>query len=111
MPTTFVRRCQRMPFFCQATLTVLPEGTRIDAYCFDISMSGVGLNVQGSRPAGCMVRVSFHLRNSDGEVVEHVLGRIAYEKADESGTRVGIEFQESIRESTHPELTRRLQNL
>jgi hypothetical protein len=58
-----------------------------------------------------MVRVSLYLHGREGEIVEHVLGRVAYQKADESGTRLGIEFQETIRESTHPALTRRLQSL
>ncbi len=63
-------------------------------------------------PSGSPVRVSFSLERPrrrarraaswDGSPTA---------KADESGTRIGIEFQEAIRESTQPELTRRLQNL
>ena len=123
-----------MPFFCKATLTVLPEktpsaqftqtpfvgtatlralpaGTSVDAYSFDISLGGVGLNAKAPYPRGSMVRVSFFLKDPGGERVEQVSGRVAYVKADESGTLVGIEFQETIRESTHPELTRRLLSL
>jgi hypothetical protein len=111
MATTFSRQYQRVPFFCKATLTILPAQTPVDAYAFDVSLGGVGLNAQVSCPRGSLVRVSFFLKSRSGEVVEHVLGRVAYERADESGTRLGIEFQESIRESTHPELTRRLQSL
>jgi c-di-GMP-binding flagellar brake protein YcgR len=100
-----------VPFFCKTALTVLPEGTRVEAYSFDISLGGVGLNAPASCPSGCLVRVSFFLKNPAGEHVEQVLGRVAHVRADESGTRIGIEFQESVGESTHPELTRRLQGL
>ncbi len=134
MEIMYCRRYQRVPFFCKATLTVLsaetaphqyprvphfgtatapisPGGISVDAYSFDISLGGVGLNAQVSCSRGCLVRVSFFLKGPDGERVEHVLGRVAYVRADESGTRVGIEFQEPVGESTHPELARRLQNL
>jgi hypothetical protein len=108
MASTGARLYQRVPFFCKATLTVLPTGTSVDAYSSDISLGGVGLAVEVPCPRGCTVRVSFFLNTPGGEVVERVLGRVAYEKADESGTRIGIEFQESVGESTHPELMRRI---
>ena len=129
MTTMIARTYQRVPFFCKATLTVVAGETHsrqyprvpfygkpspraaetcVDAYCFDISLGGVGLNTQVACPRGCTVRVSFFLK---GESVEHVLGRVAYVRADESGTRIGIEFQESLRPSSHPGLTRRLMSL
>ena len=140
MATKISRLYQRVPFFCKAKLTVLSEkalsqqsaheplfGTAmltalpadheymvpasVNAYTFDISLGGVGLNAAVSYPCGCTVRVSFYLKGPGGERVEQVLGRVAYVKADESGTRVGIEFQEPVEESTHPELTRRLLSL
>ena len=43
--------------------------------------------------------------------MEDVLGKVAYSRADEDGNRIGIEFLETIRESTHPALTRKLNNL
>ena len=105
------RHYQRVPFFCKTTLTVLPTGTRVEAYSFDISLGGVGLEVPVSCPCGSPVRVSFFLKSPSGERVEQVPGRVAYVKADESGTRMGIEFQETIQESAQPELARRLQSL
>ena len=51
MATTFSRQYQRVPFFCKATLTVLPAGTPVDAHAFDISLGGVGLNAQALCPA------------------------------------------------------------
>ena len=111
MGTTYSRRYQRVPFFCKATLMILPAGTPVNAYSFDISLGGVGLDAPVSCPRGTAVRVSFYLKGRDGERVEHVLGQVAYVRADESDNRIGIEFQESVRESTQPELSRRLQNL
>ena len=89
------REYPRAPFFGKSSPTVLPADP-VDAYAFDISLGGVGLNAQLPCPRGCMVRVSFFLKGPGGERVEHVLGRVAYVKADESGTRIGIEFQEPI---------------
>ena len=111
MGATYTRRYQRVPFFCKATLTVLPAGTPVDAYSFDISLGGVGLDAPVWCPRGSAVRVSFYLKGRDGERVEHVLGRVAYVRADESDNRIGIEFQETLRESAQPELMRRLLSL
>jgi hypothetical protein len=111
MATKYSRHCERVPFFCKAALAVLPVDNPVEAHTFDISLGGVGLYAQVSCPRGSMVRVSFLLKGPKGEAIEPVVGRVAYLKADESGTRIGIEFQESIEQSTHPELTRRLQSL
>jgi hypothetical protein len=105
------RHYQRVPFFCKATLIVLPAGTRVNAYTFDISAGGVGLNAQGACPYGSNVRVAFYLKGPSGVRVEQVPGQVAYVKADESGTRIGIEFQSPVQESTQPELARRLLGL
>ena len=45
------------------------------------------------------------------EAVEQVMGRITYFRADEDGNHFGIEFLETLREDSHPELTRRLERL
>ena len=111
MEIMHTRHYQRVPFFCKATLTVLPTGARVNAYSFDISLGGVGLNAQGSCPKGSEVRVAFFLKGRSGVLVEQVPGRVAYVSADESGTRVGIEFQQPVGESICPELARRLQSL
>ena len=62
MGTTYSRRYQRVPFFCKATLMILPAGTPVDAYSFDISLGGVGLDAPVSCPRGTAVRVSFYLK-------------------------------------------------
>jgi hypothetical protein len=111
MAPIIIRRYQRVPFFCKATLTIAPENTPVDAYTFDISLGGVGLDAPVACPRGTAVRVAFFLKGRNGVLVEQVPGRVAYVNADESGTRVGIEFHEPIRESTHPELARRLLSL
>ena len=111
MATIHSRHYQRVPFFCKATLTVLPTGTRVEAYSFDISLGGVGLEVPVACPCDSPVRVAFFLKGPGGERVEQVPGRVTYVKADESGTRIGIEFQESVQESTHPALAHQLQSL
>ena len=78
----------------------------------DISIGGVGLTAPNAPERGALVRVRFQLHTeSNGDVAEDVLGKIAYSSADENGTRIGIEFLEPVQESTHPHLTRRLNKL
>ena len=88
------RQYERVPFFCKVTLTRLARaGPAVDAHSFDISLGGVGLDAQVVVPArqhGPRVVLSRKARAARSS--KHVLGRVAYAKADESGNRIGIEF-------------------
>ena len=98
-------------FFCKATLTVLPAGTPVEHIPSTSAWAAWASTRRSGARRGCPVRVSFYLKGRDGERVEHVLGRVAYVRADESDNRIGIEFQETLRESAQPELMRRLLSL
>lgn len=106
------RRCERVAFFCPVKLSVLPDGPTIQASSFDISLAGIGLIASVFIERGKDVRVHFNMKNGSNETTEeNVLGRVAYSRADENGNRLGIEFLETIRESTQPVLTRKLYSL
>jgi c-di-GMP-binding flagellar brake protein YcgR len=106
------RRYERVAFFCPVDLTVLPDGKTVSASTFDISLGGVGLATPMVLNRGQAVRVRFHLRNgSNGRIDEDILGRVAHSRADEDGDRIGVEFLETVHESTNPALTRALDKL
>lgn len=106
------RRYERVPFFCPLQLTKLQDEAGVAASSLDISIGGVGLMAPVAIERGTLVRVRFHLHDeSIKDLVEDVLGKVAYSRADEDGNRIGIEFLETIRETTHPSLTRRLNSL
>jgi c-di-GMP-binding flagellar brake protein YcgR len=106
------RRYERVAFFCPVDLTVQPNGPTLPGGSFDISLGGVGITTEQLLQRGQTVRVRFHLRNgAAGKIDEEVVGRVAYCRADEDGDRMGIEFLETIRESTCPVLARKLDNL
>jgi c-di-GMP-binding flagellar brake protein YcgR len=111
MTMTTARRYERAAFFCKAAVAIPPGAKPAEAHTFDLSLGGVGLYAQTPVQRGRPVMVSFFLNTPRGEVVEHVAGQIAYVKADETGTRIGIEFQEPLRDSANPELTHRLERL
>jgi c-di-GMP-binding flagellar brake protein YcgR len=110
MATARARQYERVPFFCEVALTAAGSPP-LSAHSFDISLGGVGVYSETALERGTPIKVSFRLTNSRGTTVEHVAAQVAYAKADESGCRLGIEFLELPRESTHPELMRRLQSL
>jgi len=106
------RRYQRMDFFCPLHLTVLQNGFMVPASCIDISIGGVGLIARISLERGQMVRVRFHLNPESGEARdEDIVGRVAYSQAQNDGNRLGIEFLDTIRESTQPVLMRTINHL
>ena len=106
------RRYERVAFFCPLQLTDLRNGTTVPASSFDISIGGVGLTARMALVRGHPVRVRFRLRHeSNGEIDEDVLGKVAYCRSDEDGNCMGIQFLEVIRESTQPVLARRLNSL
>ena len=105
------RRYERVAFFCRVELAVSSQSPPIAAQTFDISLGGVGVLSPRAIERGVTVNVAFFLRTPRGELVERIMGRIAYVKADESGTRLGIEFLETLAEATQPGLTRRLESL
>jgi hypothetical protein len=99
-------------FFCPLHLTVQPSGPTVPSRSFDISLGGVGLTTEVPLERGQTVRVTFHLNhNGSEEVDEDILGRVAYAKADEDGIRMGVEFLETIRESSYPALAKKLNSL
>ena len=103
------RRYERVAFFCPVKLTVLPDGPTAPANSFDISMGGVGLNTALFLERGQDVLVHFKITNGPKEYIEEsVLGRVAFSRAEEDVNRLGIEFLESIRESAHPALAKKL---
>ncbi len=109
---TFQRRYQRVAFFREVTLRMSASGETLSAHSFDASLGGVGLVTMVFLERGEAVGVGFHLKNVDGQpVVEEVLGRIAYCRADESGNLVGVEFVKPVQSATYPELTRTLLDL
>jgi hypothetical protein len=106
------RRYERVAFFCPLQLTVLPDGPTVPARSFDISIGGVGITTEILLERGRAVQIQFQLPNGSKErIVEDILGRVAYCRADEDGDRMGIEFLETIREAAHPALARKLNAL
>jgi hypothetical protein len=106
------RRYERVPFFCPVRLAVLPNGPAVPGRSFDISIGGVGVVTDLVLERGQPVCVRFHLHNGVSEEVEEdVMGRVTGFQADEDGGRTGIEFLETIQESTQPALTRKINEL
>lgn len=106
------RRYERVGFFCELTVTSIPGGEAAPARSLDISVGGVGMFAGVSWGRGDLVRIGFHLKDAQQRpVVEQVLGRVAYSRADEDGNMLGVEFLEPIREAMHPVLARKLQTL
>jgi len=106
------RQFERVAFFCPLQLIALPEGVAVPGNSFDVSMGGVGITAETSLERGQAVCVRFHLKNGpNGARDEEVLGRVAYARADEDGNRLGIEFLQPIRASTHPLLAQTVENL
>ena len=106
------RRYERVAFYCGLEVTVMPDGPTALARSFDLSLGGVGITAAMMLNRGQTVRVRFHLQKGSNEWTdEEVFGRVAYLCAEEGGNRIGIEFAETIRESTTPALVRRLNAL
>jgi c-di-GMP-binding flagellar brake protein YcgR len=106
------RRYERIPYFHEVRLTVLPDGPTVVAHAFDISLGGVGLSTQTSLQPGQMVAVSFPVRDhSNKAVVNRVIGRVAHLTADPDGNRVGVEFAEALGPSVNSELFEQVSQL
>jgi c-di-GMP-binding flagellar brake protein YcgR len=106
------RRYARLGFFCDLTVTPLPTGKPLPASSIDISLGGVGMTANFSLPREQIIQVDFHLRDQKHhEIVESVLGKVAYTRSDEDGNRIGVEFLKTLQESEYPELTKRLLKL
>jgi hypothetical protein len=106
------RRYERVAFYCPVHLTALPNGPAVPGWTFDISVGGVGLVAETWLECWQTVSVRFHLNCGSSEGVdEDVLGRVAYCQAEDECNRIGIEFSDTVRESTHPVLTRKIDNL
>ena len=106
------RRYERVPFFCDVSLSALPEGAAVVAHSFDISLGGVGIVTQTALEPGRMVAVAFSLRDKSGaKVVNQVNGRVARCDADSDTNRLGIEFLVPLAESTSPQLVQRIMKI
>ena len=106
------RRYERVPFFCKATLTVLPHGRPVVSRSIDISLGGAGIVTSGRIELGQQVALAFYLRNNrQQEAVEEVVGRIVHLRAEEDGNVVGVEFLQPLEESSTPLLTRKMLNV
>jgi c-di-GMP-binding flagellar brake protein YcgR len=104
-----LRRFERIQFFCDVSLTVLPDGPTIDAHCVDISLGGAGLVAQASVGLGQAVALSFSLRHASGKaVINRVLGRVVHLQADPDANRIGVEFLEVLSPSVNPQLASRV---
>jgi c-di-GMP-binding flagellar brake protein YcgR len=106
------RKFERVPFFCEVSVTSLDNGCALHANSFDISLGGVGMTMAASLPVNSLVQVGFHLKNNQQKaVVENIRGRIAYSRAFEDGNYLGVEFLDLPTAATCPELTRKLNSL
>jgi c-di-GMP-binding flagellar brake protein YcgR len=106
------RRFERVPFFCDVALTVLPDGPTIAAHSVDISLGGVGMTIPSAVEPGRTVMLAFTLRRtSGGNAVNRVSGRVARCDADSDGNRLGVEFLEPLSESTSPQLVERIMKI
>jgi c-di-GMP-binding flagellar brake protein YcgR len=106
------RRYARLNFFCDLTVTPLPNGKPRPANSVDLSLGGVGICAEYSLNRDQIVQIDFHLRDENHqETIEQIIGKVAYSRSDEDGTRIGVEFMKPIQESDNPVLAMRLQNL
>jgi hypothetical protein len=105
------RRYERVEFYCRVSMTGLPEQFTFTAQSMDISLQGLGVSALSGLEKGHLVKVTFYLKDErQREVTEHIMGRIAYLRADENGSCMGISFLEKITEATHPYLSRQLES-
>jgi c-di-GMP-binding flagellar brake protein YcgR len=106
------RRYERVAFYCPVKVTVLPNGPVMEGNTFDISIGGVGIVAERHLERGQNVRVRFYIHNGNNKTIEEeALGRIAYSRADEDCTRIGIEFFETVRDTSMPALAHKLDTL
>jgi c-di-GMP-binding flagellar brake protein YcgR len=106
------RRFERIQFFREVSLTVLPDGPTVAAHTFDISLGGVGLSTQTSLEPGKMVAISFPVRDrSHKTIVNRVIGKVVRLQADPDGNRVGVEFIETLSPSVSCELFNQVSKL
>ena len=100
---------ERVPFFCDIAMTILPAAQVVEAHSYDISLGGVGLVTVASVRAGAMVGLAFSLRDKTGKsVVNQVNGRVVRCDADLDGNRLGIEFLTPLNAATSPQLMKRV---
>jgi c-di-GMP-binding flagellar brake protein YcgR len=104
-----LRRFERIQFFCDVSLTVVPDGPTVEAHCVDISLGGVGLVTQAALAPGQTVALAFSLRDDSGKgIVNRVLGRVVHLRAEPDANRVGVEFLEILSPSTSPQLSNKV---
>jgi len=104
-----LRRFERIQFFCDVSLTVLPDGPTVEAHSVDISLGGVGLVTQAAVGTGQTVALAFSVRDESGKaIVNKVLGRVVHLRAEPDANRVGVEFLEILSASVSPQLSKRV---
>jgi c-di-GMP-binding flagellar brake protein YcgR len=106
------RRYERLNFYCDLIVTTMPEGESFSASSIDLSLGGVGVSSPRFLNRDQIVKIDFHLRDENHrEIVESAMGRVAYSRSDEDGTRLGVEFLQLLQENDNPALAKRLQRL
>ena len=112
METMNRRRFERVEFFCEVSMTILPQGPTFWAHTFDVSLGGVGLVTQRGFQLGQAVALSFRVGQGTAKKLgKRITGRVMHLAADADANRVGIEFSQPLSESDHPELVRKLMSL
>ena len=106
------RRFERVEFFSEACLTVLPQGPTSIVRTFDLSLGGVGLVTQAGLQRGQFVAIAFRVKPTAGRAFgKRIIGKVVHLVADADANRVGIEFSEPLSERDHPELVKKLMSL
>lgn len=103
------RRYERIPFFCEASVTTLPDGPTFPARTVDVSLGGVGLVAGIALERGQIVSICFSFRDPDGaEKPERMIGRVAYLRVDTDANQIGVEFFELLNRASSPRLLSRI---
>ena len=106
------RKYGRVSFLSRVSLSHGSSPAPIESSTVDISLGGVGLLARLPVAAGQPVSLAFHLRDSrQAAVVEQVPGRVVNVRSDIDGHRIRIEFDEHLKRSRVPELTRKVESL
>ena len=102
------RRFERVQFFCEVSIAILPDGPTISAHSVDVSLGGAGLVTQVAIELGQSVALSFSLGNQSGEEIENrVMARVVNFRADPDVNHIGVEFLELLSHSRNPHLLKK----
>lgn len=102
------RRYERVPFFCEVSLTALPEGLTFPARTVDISLGGVGLMTPAAFEPSQTVSLFFRLQDGyEPEQESRVMGRVVNLRADTDANLIGVEFFEPLSPAGNPRLLKK----